>query len=55
MEFKVKRTSDYFSTEPTIKHINTLEELLAFQEEVGAPLIIVGLENKIEIYDDYRE
>lgn len=35
--------------------LNTLEDFIALQEEVEAPLIFFGEVDKIEIYDDYRE
>jgi len=41
--------SDY---EPEIE-INTLEDLLEFQSEIGCELILDS--GSIEIYDDYRE
>jgi len=48
-EFYLNRMAD---PEPTIE-INTLDELLSFQDSVDVPLVIS--EDGIEIYDNYRE
>ena len=52
MVFKITRSSDWFGHEEKVE-INTLEELLEFQEECYYPIIISR--DEIEIYDDYRE
>ena len=72
MKFSLVTSSGSFSSinkktgrkfrDPARIEICTLEELIAFSEAAGAPLIVSpkGLdiytnENKIEIYDDWRE
>ena len=35
--------------------LNTLEDFIALQKEVEAPLIFFGEDDGIEIYDGYRE
>lgn len=71
MEFRVTRSSQFFDEKPrNVKNIykkgdnwyikiNTLEELLAFENKYGALIISKDWDNQdgmqIEIYDDYRE
>lgn len=58
MEFVVYRASDGIEH---IRNINTLEELMAFSDEVRAELIIGGMSDDeselptLIIYDDYIE
>ena len=63
MKFNVVRSSDSFIQEsldeqagvriPMTLEVDTVEELLKFQEECKYPLIIT--QHRIEIYDDWRE
>lgn len=63
MTFKITKTSDWDYSE--FKEISTIEELMAFRDEVDKELIITDFDNSsttyepykwcIEIYDDYRE
>ena len=71
MEFRVTRSSQFIDEKPrNVKNIyekgdgwyikiNTLEELLAFENKYGALIISKDWDNQeemqIEIYDDYRE
>lgn len=74
MRFKIARTSrpgTYETQKPEYREFDTIEELLAFKEEMGQELIItddwkwvrntdgtgqnVRTEHVIEIYDYYRE
>lgn len=55
-KFIVNKTSDWDYKE--IVEINSIEELLTFRDNCHHPIIIstsVTGDNKIEIYDDYRE
>lgn len=36
------------------RNFDSIEELVAFQDEVNEPIILKS-ENRLEIYDDYRE
>ena len=57
MKFVVQRASDW-SCEKTEVEINSLEELLAFQNEVKHSIVIsqvVSGSPRILIYDDYLE
>lgn len=51
MIFRLMKSSDYFYE--GMVEINTLEELLEFQDNSKSPIIISG--DLIEVYDDYRE
>lgn len=51
MIFRLMKSSDYWY-EGTVE-INTLEELLEFQDNSKCPIIISG--DIIEVYDHYRE
>lgn len=63
MTFKITKSSDYTYSE--FKEISTIEELMAFRDEVDEDLIITDFDNSsatyerykwcIEIYDEYRE
>lgn len=63
MTFKITKTSD--ETYSEFKEISTIEELMAFRDEVDKELIITDFDNSsnayepykwcIEIYDTYRE
>lgn len=71
MEFRVTRSSQFFDEKPrNVKNIyekgdgwyikiNTLEELIAFENKYGSLIIEKNWDNQeemqIEIYDDYRE
>lgn len=71
MEFRVTRSSQFFDEKPrNVKElykksdgwyikINTLEELIAFENKYGSLIISKNYDNQeemqIEIYDDYRE
>ena len=71
MEFRVTRSSQFLDEKPrNVKNIyekgdgwyikiNTLEELIAFENKYGALIISKDWDNQeemqIEIYDDYRE
>lgn len=52
MVFKITRSSDWDRHKEEVE-INTLEELLEFQEKCQHPIII--RRDDIEIYDYYRE
>lgn len=51
MIFRLTKSSDYYYEETV--EINTLEELLEFQDNCKSPIIISG--DLIEVYDYYRE
>ena len=59
MEFVIYKASDYNFEE--VRTFNTLAELMAFSDEVGAKLVIGGEafddsgRKSITIYDDYLE
>ena len=62
MTFKITKTSD--ETYSELKEISTIEELMAFRDEVDKELIITDFDSSnayepykwcIEIYDTYRE
>jgi len=63
MKFKVVRSSDSFIQDamdeqagvriPMTLEVDTIQELMEFQEDCKYPLIITP--NRIEIYDDWRE
>ncbi len=71
MEFRIIRSSQFVDEKPiNVKNIykkgdgwyikiNTLEELIAFENKYGSLIISKvwdnGKEMQIEIYDDYRE
>lgn len=52
MKFILMRSSEFCEVETEIE-INTLEDLMKFQQELGYPIILEG--NTIEIYDSWRE
>lgn len=52
MKFKVTKSSDY--RYKAVVEINTLKELIEFQENCGYDIILID-GREIEIYDDYRE
>lgn len=54
MKFEVVHTSDMFDDESYDIEIETLEDLIKFQKEKKHPIIILG-DERLEIYDDYRE
>ena len=58
MEFVIRKASDYKFEE--VRTFNTVAELMAFADEVGAELVIGGEtwdddRKTIVIYDDYLE
>lgn len=56
MTFELYSTSDVFKTserEKVIINLSTLEELLDLQKQKGD--LIIHNNNRIEVYDDYRE
>ena len=54
MIFTVYKTSDFWREDKYQIEINSLEELIKFQQDCGC-FIILKDDNEIEIYDDYRE
>lgn len=54
MIFTVYKTSDRWQGPEYKVEINSLEELIKFQQDCGE-CIILKWNNEIEIYDDYRE
>ena len=54
MKFIVYKTSDRLGEDVYQVEINSLEELIKFQQDCGQH-IILKWDNEIEIYDDYRE
>lgn len=54
MKFTVYKTSDSWREDEYQVEINSLEELIKFQQDCGED-IILKRNNEIEIYDDYRE
>lgn len=54
MKFTVYKTSDMWRDHKRQVEINSLEELIKFQQDCGQ-CIILKWDNEIEIYDDYRE
>ena len=55
MKFTVYKTSVFWRRDDKYQiEINSLEELIKFQQDCGC-FIILKDGNEIEIYDDYRE
>lgn len=52
MTFKITKTSD--NTYSEFKEISTIEELIAFKEEVGKELIITDFDNSSDCYEPYK-
>lgn len=55
MKFTVYKTSDRLGEDAYQIEINSLEELIKFQQDCDEDIILLKRDNEIEIYDDYRE
>lgn len=55
MKFTVYKTSDRLENNAYQIEINSLEELIKFQQYYDEDIILLKDGNEIEIYDDYRE